>query len=64
MSDEADQANDYVELMTARALASMAPVVIPVNDTNECLCCGESVSDGRRWCNADCRDIYEKMEKG
>lgn len=32
---------------------------IPVNTTGKCLTCGDDVPDVRRWCDADCRDMYE-----
>lgn len=44
---------------TIKRIQSM--VTIPVNDTGVCLTCGEEVSDGRRWCDADCRDHYESQ---
>lgn len=28
----------------------------------ECLCCGEEL-EGRRWCNASCRDSWENGER-
>lgn len=28
-----------------------------------CLNCGESLPDLRRWCDADCRDDWERAEK-
>jgi len=30
--------------------------------TGVCLCCGEPVTDGRRWCDADCRDDWQRGE--
>lgn len=28
--------------------------------TGRCLWCGEPADDGRRWCDADCRDDWER----
>ena len=35
---------------------------IPKNTTGKCLLCGQFVENERRWCNADCRDNYEKNQ--
>ena len=32
-------------------------------ETGYCLYCGEPVEKGRRWCDADCRDGWEKEQK-
>jgi RNA polymerase-binding transcription factor DksA len=31
--------------------------------TGFCLSCGEPLPDGRRWCNADCRDDWERRDR-
>ena len=32
-------------------------------ETGYCLFCGEPLPKGRRWCNADCRDSWEKENR-
>lgn len=32
-------------------------------ETGYCLFCGEPVPPGRRWCDADCRDEWEREQK-
>lgn len=31
--------------------------------TGHCLNCDEELSNGRRWCDAGCRDDWEKLNK-
>lgn len=59
MSDEADVANDNIERdinVARRVLASKQPEAY---FTGECLHCGEEVKEPRRWCDADCRTLWE-----
>jgi hypothetical protein len=62
MSDEVDVSNDrwdmYVSMMINKAGCGAAEAVA----TGECLCCGEELPEGRRWCDADCRDLWQKLE--
>lgn len=39
--------------------AQEAAQAIPVNESGQCWQCGDKVPDNRRWCGADCRDIFE-----
>lgn len=32
-------------------------------ETGFCLYCGEPLTKGRRWCDAECRDSWEKEQK-
>tara|TARA_R100001224_G_scaffold69520_1_gene42121 strand:+ start:334 stop:528 length:195 start_codon:yes stop_codon:yes gene_type:complete len=57
--DEVDIANKNVEKEIETALKNI-DTTIPKNETGKCLACGENITDERRWCNADCRDNYEK----
>jgi hypothetical protein len=61
MSDEADKANEQVELNERRSILyaqSLARQPVPVSYT--CLFCGDTTEDGRRWCDTFCRDEHEK----
>lgn len=63
MSDEADQANLQVELNERRSIAyasQQANLPIPISEV--CLFCTEPTEDGRRFCDAFCRDEYEKRK--
>ena len=61
MVDEVDRANEQIEKGIADTLKTI-DTTIPKNTTGRCLTCGVSVPDERRWCSAECRDIYEKFK--
>ncbi len=60
MSDCVDDANDMCDLMLSATLANRDLSRLPA--TGSCLNCCESLPDGGRFCDADCRDDYEKRE--
>ena len=55
--DEANQTADYlVDVMIGNAKRNESVA----KETGYCLNCGEPISEqGRRWCNADCRDDWQ-----
>jgi hypothetical protein len=54
--DEAQAVNErFLELALSRRVREEGPVA-----TGRCLYCEEPVEKGRRWCDADCRDGWEK----
>lgn len=61
MADDVDQANDVSALLLADAIAKKKKTV-EAEATGECLNCSTKVAAGRRWCNAECRDEYERDE--
>lgn len=58
MADEIDIANDRAAMDLERALAAARGIPGP-EATGCCLWCEEPVAEGRRWCNAACRDDWE-----
>lgn len=59
MADEVDKANDMQEIILAMNIkANSRPLVIIT--TGKCLWCDEDVGSGMRWCDANCRDDWEK----
>lgn len=60
MADEVDVANENVEKSIEARIKYAAAQKIPENTTGECWFCGKAVPDSRRWCDADCRDLYVK----
>ena len=59
MADEVDVTQERIEReveIMRRAIAAMSEEVKPIG---ECLWCGEALDNGRRWCNAECRDSWE-----
>lgn len=63
VADEADLASAMMEEQMARALSKASNLTIPTNDTGKCLYCAEPVEHGRRWCNADCRELFEHEQR-
>ena len=62
MADEADKANEQVELNEQRSISyarEQANKPIP-RGIGKCLWCSECIKDERRFCNRDCADCYEK----
>lgn len=55
--DEADLAQEEIEREQDRLMRIRRPV--GPQSTGECLWCGEPLPDGRRWCDAECRDAWE-----
>lgn len=64
MSDIIDKANDLVEQTDSMALRAVRAKLKPeAEPTGYCLACGEDVAPPRRWCDADCRDMWEKDKR-
>lgn len=60
MADEFDRASELEELARISALNYHQKNLAPsVQATGYCLYCGEELDDGRRWCDASCRDDWE-----
>lgn len=64
MSDDIDVANDLLLQMIDAGIKKANGKIKVHNDTGKCLWCEEAVHDGRRWCDADCRNDYEKHNGG
>jgi hypothetical protein len=60
--DDVDKANEQIQKGIEDTLKNIS-TVIPKNITGECFTCGQPVDNERRWCNADCRDSYEKNQR-
>lgn len=56
--DKNDQASEIEALRIEAALAVRKPEGPP--PAGECLSCGAPLKDGRRWCDADCRDDWQR----
>jgi hypothetical protein len=65
MADEIDVANGYAdeERERASALIRAKAAKLEVEETGFCLSCEKKTPKGRRWCNSDCRDDWEKTQK-
>lgn len=62
--DEADQANNNIARDEEIAIQAAATYHGP-SATGKCLAqdCGEELLEGKRWCNADCRDAWQKTRR-
>lgn len=61
MADIIDDANNTADFYLGIALREqLRSVKITPAFTGFCLCCGETLSDERRWCDIACRDEYEQ----
>lgn len=63
MADEADQAALHIEATEALALEEIRNRKPEAPVTGYCLFCGEDVSEGRRWCDAEHRDLWEQAKR-
>jgi hypothetical protein len=62
MSDTADLAQAQNERLDQVILATRKPAA--PDATGFCLNCGEPLPGGRRWCDADCRDDWQRTASG
>ncbi|HAF2131138.1 TPA: hypothetical protein G9F27_005492 [Salmonella enterica] len=60
MADDADIASETEQLRTDAALSGRERRTLP--ETGHCYNCNEVISSGL-FCDADCRDDYEKRER-
>lgn len=60
MSDEIDKAQEMDGFLRQIAIMQSVNTQPVANFTGFCFHCEEPVSYPRRWCNADCRDDWEK----
>lgn len=64
MSDEVDRAEQNQSVILDAAVKRRRDVsAVPVMGIGRCHSCGDRVGEGRRWCDADCRDDWEKGER-
>lgn len=61
MTDIIDQANDLIEREMQARLASRRNTMLP--PTGECYNCAEPVIENRRFCDAECRDEYDRRAR-
>ena len=55
--DDADRAQRDIEVLSNYFHRALEPVA---NATGQCLWCGKQLEKGMRWCDASCRDAWEK----
>jgi hypothetical protein len=62
MADEADRAQALEEQALELALARHGLRPPPLPDRGRCHACGAETPPGRRWCDADCRDDWQRLK--
>lgn len=63
MANEADMADDFIEAFLADSLERQRTAVSNIPAARgTCLNCEETVAAGRRWCDQDCRDDWQRIE--
>lgn len=63
MADICDDAAVLEDFFFKVAQHNRKAMLPPVEATGRCLYCDEYLGDGRRWCEASCRDAWEKEQK-
>lgn len=62
MADTIDVANEYTAIHTDAAIQNIRNSIKPVEYVGYCLTCREDVPAPRRWCDAKCRDDYDRVK--
>lgn len=62
MADEADRATESAQVILDAHIGNSRRPVGPVA-TGFCLHCDTDLPEGVRWCNADCRDDWERDQR-
>lgn len=61
MSDLIDSANEQVALNEERSIKyAQLEASKPLPTSALCLWCSSKTTDGRRWCNAECRNMHQE----
>lgn len=59
--DEADLGNIQAELNADRSIKyAQLEASKPLPTSKLCLWCSSKTKDGRRWCNAECRNMHQE----
>lgn len=61
MSDQLDAGSDLEQFHRELALKNMQANAVKIEATGACLNCFEPLSSGMRFCNADCRNDWQKF---
>ncbi len=64
MSDDADMAQEKIDIGLADAIRAARQPGRVIVATGRCLWCDEIVSDEARWCSPACRDTWQASANG
>lgn len=59
MADALDRAAEHEEFMRAEAFKASIKPPKPIAATGQCLFCETTLPPPRRWCDAECRDLWQ-----
>lgn len=62
MADDADKAAEREEIARNSSMITSKKPIGPVAN-GSCHYCGERLPEPMRWCDADCRNDWERMRK-
>ena len=62
MPDEIDASNDRWDAFVEAMIRNAGSGGMEAEADGTCLFCSEELQEGRRWCDADCRDGWQKMK--
>jgi hypothetical protein len=63
-ADPIDQGADITQRERDNAVANIQAQIKPIEPATECQQCEKPTLGGRRWCNASCRDDWQKWNPG
>lgn len=61
--DDADRAAEREDIDREAAVAAIRRRIEAMPSLGYCYYCGEALRAGKRFCDSDCRDDYERQEK-
>lgn len=62
MADDADRASEHDERLLSASVAAVRARTACALYTGQCLNCEEFIPAPKRWCDADCRDRWEREQ--
>jgi hypothetical protein len=64
MADDVDKTEARSEkLLEASVALTRQAAAMPIPKSLVCLYCEEATTNGIRWCNSECRDLWEMQNK-
>jgi hypothetical protein len=61
--DDADRAADREDIARDAAVAAIRQRIEGMPSLGYCYYCGEALRAGKRFCDSDCRDDYDRQEQ-
>jgi len=63
MADEIDRANEEAEFFLSRSIRNNLAARRSISARGACLFCREALAEGLRFCDADCRDDFDRLSE-